>query len=116
VLFGTAYFSTAILVLLAAIWVGLSSASRVAEPIGRLANAARRVASGDLKARVNVNEERDEIDALAHAFNGMTAQLETHTHALDGLVRQVDAAVNTAAVRDLFGVSALAKTDLEYML
>lgn len=77
VLFGTAYFSTAMLVLLAAIWVGLSSASRVAEPIGRLANAARRVAAGDLKARVNVNEERDEIDALAHAFNGMTAQLET---------------------------------------
>ncbi|MBI3439457.1 MAG: PAS domain-containing sensor histidine kinase [Proteobacteria bacterium] len=82
VLFGTAYISTAILVLLAAIWVGLSSASRVAEPIGRLANAARRVASGDLKARVNVNEERDEIDALAHAFNGMTAQLEAQRREL----------------------------------
>lgn len=76
-LFGLAYFSTALIVLLAAGWVGLTSASRVAEPIGRLVGAARRVASGDLKARVSVGEERDEIDALASAFNRMTAQLET---------------------------------------
>jgi two-component system nitrogen regulation sensor histidine kinase NtrY len=76
-LFGLAYFSTALIVLLAAGWVGLTSASRVAEPIGRLVGAARRVASGDLKARVAVGEERDEIDALATAFNRMTAQLET---------------------------------------
>lgn len=75
-LFGLAYFSTALIVLLAAGWVGLTSASRVAEPIGRLVGAARRVASGDLKARVAVGEERDEVDALATAFNRMTAQLE----------------------------------------
>jgi two-component system nitrogen regulation sensor histidine kinase NtrY len=76
-LFGLAYFATALLVLLAAIWVGLSSATRVAEPIGRLVGAARRVAAGDLKARVRVGDERDEVDALAGAFNRMTAQLET---------------------------------------
>jgi two-component system, NtrC family, nitrogen regulation sensor histidine kinase NtrY len=75
-LFGLAYFSTALLVLLAAGWVGLTSATRVAEPIGRLVGAARRVASGDLKARVSVGEERDEVDALAIAFNRMTAQLD----------------------------------------
>jgi two-component system nitrogen regulation sensor histidine kinase NtrY len=81
-LFGLAYFSTALLVLLAAGWVGLTSASRVAEPIARLAGAARRVASGDLKARVAVREERDEIDALGLAFNSMTAQLEAQRHDL----------------------------------
>jgi two-component system, NtrC family, nitrogen regulation sensor histidine kinase NtrY len=75
--FALAYFSTALLVLLGAVWVGLSSANRVAEPIGRLVGAARRVASGDLKARVSVGVERDEVDALAGAFNRMTAQLET---------------------------------------
>ncbi|WP_135210138.1 sensor histidine kinase NtrY-like [Vitreimonas flagellata] len=75
-LFGLAYLSTALLVLLAAGWVGLNSATRVAEPIGRLVGAARRVESGDLKARVSVGEERDEIDALATAFNRMTAQLD----------------------------------------
>ena len=51
-LFGLAYFSTALLVLLAAGWVGLTSASRVAEPIGRLVGAARRVASGDLQGQL----------------------------------------------------------------
>jgi len=76
-LFGLAYVATALIVLLAAGWVGLTSASRVAEPIGRLVGAARRVASGDLKARVTIGEERDEIDALGAAFNRMTAQLET---------------------------------------
>jgi two-component system nitrogen regulation sensor histidine kinase NtrY len=82
VLFGLAYLSTAVLLILAAAWVGLSSATRVAEPIGRLANAARRVAGGDLKARVAVGEERDEVDALATAFNGMTSQLEGQRHDL----------------------------------
>ncbi|MBX9745742.1 MAG: PAS domain-containing sensor histidine kinase [Hyphomonadaceae bacterium] len=76
-LFGLAYVATALIVLLAAGWVGLTSASRVAEPIGRLVGASRRVASGDLKARVTIGEERDEIDALGAAFNRMTAQLET---------------------------------------
>ncbi|MCA8885436.1 MAG: PAS domain-containing sensor histidine kinase [Hyphomonadaceae bacterium] len=76
-LLGMAYLATALLLLLGAGWVGLTSATRVAEPIGRLVGAARRVASGDLKARVSVGEERDEVDALASAFNRMTAQLET---------------------------------------
>ncbi len=75
-LFAMAYVSTALIVLLAAGWVGLTSATRVAEPIGRLVGAARRVASGDLKARVAVGEERADIDALAAAFNRMTAQLD----------------------------------------
>jgi two-component system nitrogen regulation sensor histidine kinase NtrY len=75
-LFAFAYLDTALLVLLGAIWMGLASATRVAEPIGRLAEAARRVASGDLKARVQVGEARDEVDVLGGAFNTMTAQLE----------------------------------------
>lgn len=77
VLFSLAYLATAVLVLLGAVWLGLSNATRVAEPIGRLAEAARRVASGDLAARVAVGRERDEVDALARAFNRMTSQLET---------------------------------------
>ncbi len=76
-LFGLAYVSTALLVLLGAAWLGLANASRVAAPIGRLVAAARRVAGGDLQARVSVGEERDEVDALAIAFNSMTAQLDT---------------------------------------
>jgi two-component system nitrogen regulation sensor histidine kinase NtrY len=81
-LFGASYFSVALLVLLGAVWVGLSNASRISEPIGRLAFAARSVASGDFTTRVPIGAERDEVDALAAAFNQMTAQLEAQRHDL----------------------------------
>jgi two-component system nitrogen regulation sensor histidine kinase NtrY len=101
VLFGVAYFSTALLVLLGAMWVGLSSATRVAEPIGRLADAARRVASGDLKARVAVGDERDEIDALAAAFNRMTAQLDAQRK--DLVAAQEDAETRRRFIEAVLG-------------
>jgi two-component system nitrogen regulation sensor histidine kinase NtrY len=101
ILFGLAYLSTTVLVLLGAIWVGLSSASRVAEPIGRLVNAARRVAAGDLKARVAVGEERDEVDALGVAFNRMTAQLETQRR--DLMSAQEDAETRSRFIETVIG-------------
>ena len=104
-LFAFAYVDTALLVLLGSIWVGLTSATRVAEPIGRLADAARRVASGDLKARVAMGDERDEVDALAGAFNSMTAQLETQRH--DLVAAQEDAETRRQFIETvLSGVSA----------
>lgn len=100
-MFTLAYFSTALLVLLGAIWVGLSSATRVAEPIGRLVGAARRVAAGDLKARVSIGEEKDEVDALAIAFNRMTAQLETQRR--DVIAAQEDAEHRRRFVETVLG-------------
>ncbi len=101
VMFTLAYVSTALLVLLGAIWVGLSSASRVAEPIGRLVGAARRVAAGDLKARVTVGEEQDEVDALGSAFNRMTAQLETQRR--DLVAAQEDAETRRRFIEAVLG-------------
>ncbi len=100
-LFGLSYLSTALIVVLAAGWVGLTSASRVAEPIGRLVGAARRVESGDLKARVTVGEERDEVDALATAFNRMTAQLETQRR--DLVAAQEDAEQRRGFIETVLG-------------
>jgi two-component system nitrogen regulation sensor histidine kinase NtrY len=100
-LFGLAYLSTALIVVLAAGWVGLTSATRVAEPIGRLVGAARRVASGDLKARVSVGEERDEVDALASAFNRMTAQLDTQRREL--VAAQEDAETRRSFIEAVLG-------------
>jgi two-component system nitrogen regulation sensor histidine kinase NtrY len=100
-LFSLAYVSTALIVLLAAGWVGLTSASRVAEPIGRLVGASRRVASGDLKARVATGEERDELDALGAAFNRMTAQLETQRN--DLVAAQEDAENRRSFIEAVLG-------------
>jgi signal transduction histidine kinase len=52
-----------------------SLARRISGPVGALTAAARRVAAGDLSARVSANG-RDELRALVEAFNQMTADLE----------------------------------------
>jgi two-component system, NtrC family, nitrogen regulation sensor histidine kinase NtrY len=55
---------------LASLWF----AARVTRPVVSLAEAARRVAAGDLSARVDV-ESHDELGELAASFNRMTEDL-----------------------------------------
>lgn len=99
--FALSYLSTALLVLLGAIWLGLSFATRISEPIGRLAHAAQRVAAGDLRARVAVGAGQDEVDALGGAFNRMTSQLETQRH--DLVAAQEDAETRSRFIEAVLG-------------
>ncbi len=55
---------------LASLWFG----ARVTRPVVSLADAARRVAAGDLAAKVDV-DSRDELGQLADSFNRMTEDL-----------------------------------------
>jgi two-component system nitrogen regulation sensor histidine kinase NtrY len=64
-----------LLVLLAAVLVGLLMANRIARPISRLILAAERVRGGDLATKVEEGEADDEIARLARSFNRMTSQL-----------------------------------------
>jgi two-component system, NtrC family, nitrogen regulation sensor histidine kinase NtrY len=70
--------STAMLVggvgILIAVLASLWFAARVTRPVVSLADAARRVAAGDLSAKVDV-ETRDELGELAASFNRMTTDL-----------------------------------------
>ncbi len=70
--------STAMLVggigILVAIIASLWFAARVTRPVVSLAEAARRVAAGDLNAKVEV-ESTDELGELAASFNHMTEDL-----------------------------------------
>ena len=50
--FALIYLGFALVVILAAIWMGLWFAERLARPVGRLAGAAERVGDGDLDVRV----------------------------------------------------------------
>jgi len=60
--------------ILIAVIASLWFAARVTRPVESLAQAARRVAAGDLAAKVDV-ETRDELGELAAAFNRMTEDL-----------------------------------------
>lgn len=74
---GVIYAQMALLIVAGAASLGLTGASRIVAPIGRLARAAARVGGGDLSARVHLGDRRDEIAILARTFNEMTDQLAT---------------------------------------
>ena len=90
VTFALIFGIVALLLLLAAVWVGLSFANRLATPISRLIGAADRVRAGDLTARVPEGPERDEIASLSRAFNRMTSQLGSQRRELVEANRQLD--------------------------
>jgi two-component system nitrogen regulation sensor histidine kinase NtrY len=80
--FALSYIETALLVLVGAIWLGMGAASAISAPIGRLVEAADRVAGGDLTARVDGEDGPGEIKTLSAAFNRMTGDLEAQQAAL----------------------------------
>lgn len=80
-----------LLLLFAAIWLGMLFANQLARPISALINAADRVAAGDLKARVPERQADDEIGILSRAFNRMTGQLSRNRKDLLEANRQIDA-------------------------
>ncbi|HTK34985.1 MAG TPA: PAS domain-containing sensor histidine kinase [Caulobacteraceae bacterium] len=81
-IFVLAYISTALLVLVGAVWVGASAATQIAGPVARLVKAADQVASGDLTARVASDTDAEEIAVLSRAFNRMTSDLQSQQAAL----------------------------------
>ncbi len=82
----------ALLLLLAAIWIGWSLATQLSTPIGNLIDAAERVRKGDLDAKVDIDDslERDEIGTLSLTFNRMTGQLENQRNGLIEANKELD--------------------------
>jgi signal transduction histidine kinase len=62
--------------LLLALLVGSRLSGLALHPLGQMAAASRRLAAGDLSARVPEPRTRDEVGALARAFNAMAEQLQ----------------------------------------
>jgi two-component system nitrogen regulation sensor histidine kinase NtrY len=80
--FNAALLIISLLIVGVAVWIALAVADRLVRPVGELVDAARRVASGDLSARVANSRERDEVGTLANAFNRMTERLQEQNTAL----------------------------------
>jgi len=73
--FNVVFIIIALLILLAAIWLGLWFSSRLVTPLSNLVDAADRVGQGDLDVRVPSVPTSDEVGTLSRAFNRMTDQL-----------------------------------------
>ena len=90
VIFAELYGMVSLLMLLAAIWMGLWAANRLVRPISQLIGAAERVSAGDLRAQVKVERDDDEVGVLGHAFNRMTSQLRAQRSELMEASHQID--------------------------
>jgi len=80
----------ALLVLAAAVLVGLVLANQIARPVGLLILAAERVREGDLGVRVPEAEREDEVSGLSRAFNRMTDQLSAQRGELMAAYGQIN--------------------------
>ncbi len=88
--FGLLYLGFAVILILAAVWLGMWFAERLSRPVGRLTSAAQRVGEGDLDVRVREEEGDDEIAMLSTYFNQMTHQLKGQRDTLLTNTQQIE--------------------------
>ena len=92
--FNAALFIVALLIVGIAVWIALVVADRLVRPVGEMVSAARRIAGGDLSARVPDPRSDDEVGTLANAFNRMTERLEEQTGALESRRALIEAVMS----------------------
>jgi two-component system nitrogen regulation sensor histidine kinase NtrY len=115
--FGLLYLGFAVILILAAIWLGLWFAERLSRPVGRLAGAAQRVGAGDLDVQVVEEDGDDEIAMLGRLFNQMTRQLKGQRQALVDSNRQTEGrrrlfdSVLTSITAGVIGLDAKGRVD-----
>lgn len=80
----------AFLVTLSAVYLGLSFANRLVQPIRRLIGAADQVAAGDLDVEVHIRKSEGDLANLGDTFNKMTAELRDQRADLIAARDQID--------------------------
>ena len=93
------FVAVTLLVIFAATWFGFYFSKSLTGPVGELAAATQRVASGDLDVQLVATAD-DEIGSLVHSFNAMTeelrqshAELEDRRRYTETVLRHVAAGV-----------------------
>ncbi len=82
VTFTIIYIGVALIILLAAVWLGIAFANRFTAPIRNLMVASDRVSHGDLNVKIAESGKRGELNDLIRQFNLMTRQLREQREAL----------------------------------
>jgi len=90
VTFALIFALVALMVLAAAVSIGLVLANQIARPVGWLMQAAERVRGGDLAVQVPEIASDDELAGLSRAFNRMTNQLSAQRAELMSAYSQID--------------------------
>jgi len=87
---GLIFAVLALLLLFAAIWIAIVSATSLVKPITRLVAAAQRLGGGDLGTRVKIGRRDDELGELSRTFNTMALRLQTQQAELVTTNQQLD--------------------------
>lgn len=88
--FSFVFLAVAVLLLFAALWVGIIFTGDLVKPVSLLIRATERVKAGDLTIRVEEGPKNDEVGTLSRAFNRMTGQLQKQRDELVEVNRQID--------------------------
>jgi two-component system nitrogen regulation sensor histidine kinase NtrY len=75
--FALMYTVIALIVLLSAVWLGLTFANYLVAPIRRLIGAAQLVSTGNLYVQVPTRQSEGDLAQLGETFNKMTQELRT---------------------------------------
>lgn len=116
--FTLAFIVIALLLLFAAVWIGLYFATKLSRPISVLIGATESVRGGNLEARVPETVDEDEISMLGRAFNRMTDQLRSQRSELLEANRMLDErrrfteAVLSGVSAGVIGLDGEARIDL----
>ncbi|MEX1179665.1 MAG: PAS domain-containing sensor histidine kinase [Cucumibacter sp.] len=82
VTFALMYVGLALVLLLAAVWVGIALANRLVAPIRNLMIASGRVSQGDLDVRVPILDKSGDMRDLSARFNLMTHEIKSQRELL----------------------------------
>jgi len=116
--FALVYLGFALLVIMAAILLGLWFAERLARPVGHLAGAAESIGAGNLDVQVKEQRGDDEIAILSKVFNRMARQLKGQRDALltarddSELRRHFIEAVLSGVTAGVIGIDGTGRVDL----
>ncbi|WP_343564754.1 sensor histidine kinase NtrY-like [Kiloniella sp. b19] len=88
--FALIFTMVSLMLLSGAVWVGLTYANTLSDPLVKLIQAAERVRAGDWSAKAPDLERDDEIHSLARAFNRMTGELHSQKKELISANQQLD--------------------------
>ncbi len=80
--FAVLYIGVCLIVLLAAIWMGISVADRFVSPIRRLITAADAVSAGNLDIRVGTKHTEGDLKSLSDTFNVMISEIRNQRNEL----------------------------------
>ena len=90
--FALVYILVSLLLLLAAVWIGMMFASRLTGPISAIINVSEKVRGGDLSVRLEKLSDKkdDELGRLGVTFNKMISRLSRQRTSLVNSYEQLD--------------------------